>query len=168
MKFVGKFRTIELDLPRFRKDLSKELQEVLAQSAFAWLNAATSVVPVWSGAARSTFKPLADRISFQLAISPKSTAPDRRSEGESEGTGDFDIDVPNGKFFFTYSTTLAHLIFNEFNANPANDPNAFAPGAITGTPYGFLGKAQQAWQRVADTVRLPVPQIKAGRSIRVG
>lgn len=168
MKFVGKFRAIELDLPRFKKEFAKELQEVLELSAIAWLNAVTRVVPVWSGAARSTFKPLADRISFQLAVAPKSTAPDRRSEGESEGTGEFDIDIPKGKFFFRYSTTLEHLIFNEFNANPANDPKAFAPQRITGTPYGFLEKAQQAWQRVADTVRLPVPQIKAGSSIRVG
>lgn len=168
MRFTGTLRTIVIDKTRFKRELDEELQEILAKSAFAWFNVAISIIPVWSGAAKSTFKPLADTLGFQLSVSPKITAPDRRSLGESQGEGDFDIVPEKGRYFFKYSTSLDHLIFNEFNASAANDPNAFAPSSITGLPYGFQEQAQQAWQKVANTARLPAPQIRVGKTIRIG
>lgn len=167
MKLVGTLRTIEIDTVRFRKELQAVLNEALVQSAIIWLNATTSVIPTWSGAALSTFRPLSDTINFRLAVNPKSTAPNRTSLGESAGAGSLEIDPSKGRYFFTYSTTLNHLIFNEFNADPSADPNAFAPHSITGTPYGFQEIGRQAWQSFASTVRLPIPQIKVGRVIRM-
>lgn len=160
MRFVGTLKTIRVDLNRFRKDLEIELRELIARSAFAWLNAALEPIPVWSGASRSTFADLAARINFQLSVQPDTGAPNRTQLGRQTSTGDLEIDAATGIAYFRYSTTLRHLIFNEFNANPDADPNARAPENIEGTPYGFREKARQAWQEVADEARLPVPRFR--------
>jgi hypothetical protein len=168
MKFTGTFKRLKIDRARFLKELDNELRELLAKSAFEWLNAATSVIPVWSGAALSTFRPLAETISFQLAIAPKPHAPDRRLRGESQSSGDLDIEPTKGRYFFKYSTQLEHLIYNEFNGNPAGDPNVFAPDRITNTPYGFQDIARAAWQKIADEAKLPAPRLKSAGTIKVG
>ena len=166
MRFTGTLKLIGIDQNRFRKELERELRELVAKSAFAWLNAALRPIPSWSGAARSTFSDLAATIGFQLSVQPKSSAPDRRARGEAEGTGELEIN-PKGVSFFRYTTTLEHLIFNEFNSNPAADPKVFAPNSIRGLPYGFQEKAQQAWQRVADTAQLPFPRFRIIKTIRI-
>lgn len=167
MRFTGTLKALKCDKARFKRELQEELSELIAKSAFAWLNAALQPIPSWSGAARSTFSDLASRINFQLSVQPKATAPDRRNLGENSGTGEIMIDPMRGKAFFKYTTTLDHLIFNEFNANPASDPRVFAPTRIRNTPYNFQEKAAAAWQRVANTAKLPVPRIRAGKKFRI-
>lgn len=167
MRFVGNLRTIRVDLNRFRKDLEIELRELIARSAFAWLNAALEPIPIWSGASRSTFADLAARINFQLSVQPDSDAPNRTQLGRQTSTGDLEIDPTVGVAYFRYSTTLRHLIFNEFNANPDSDPNVRAPESIEGTPYGFREKARRAWQEVANEARLPIPRFRVGQILRI-
>jgi hypothetical protein len=167
MGFTGTIRTMKLNTARFRRELASELREALTASTTAWLNAAIRTIPVWSGAARATFKPLAQTVNFQVLNNPRSSAPDRRAQGASQGTGELDIDVKAGKYGFRYSTDLAHLIFNEFNADASGDPNAFSPKSIGGLPYGFQGAALQAWQQVADQVRLPIPRLQVKRNITI-
>ncbi len=148
MKFTAKFQLPELNLRKFKQQLDRELTDLLIESAIAWLQAGSFKVPVWSGAARSTFLDLASRVNFSIGISPVSTAPDRRSLGRSQGTGELKIDKKRGIYGFVYATTLDHLIENELGVSSL-------PNLITPTPYNFRAAALRAWEQVAIKSSLP-------------
>ena len=148
MKFKFKTQLPTLNIRQFKAQLERDLTDLLVRSATAWLQAGVFKVPVWSGAARSTFVDLASRVNFTLTITPKSTAPDRRGLGKAEGTGELKIDPKRGTFGFVYTTTLDHLIENETGTSNF-------PGLITPTPYNFREAALSAWQEVADQAQLP-------------
>lgn len=164
MRFVGVLIAPRLD-PKIKDQIKEELEKFLVRAATAWLNAVTGIVPVWSGAARSTFKSLADSVNYQLLISPKVRP--RISLGRASGDGGLDIDEKKGRYFFFYSTSLRHLIFNEFNSNPQADPAVFSD-LIEPIPYKFQLAGQKAFESVAQFARLPRPKIIAGVTIRIG
>lgn len=173
MRFVGILVAPRVD-PKYKERLKEELEKFLIRGATAWLKAVTVIIPVWSGAAKSTFKHLADSVDYQLRISPKWTGCyrglPRRSRlaiGREDSTGGLDIEEKKGRYFFYYSTSLRHLIFNEFNSNPQADPAVFAD-LIKPTPYKFQLAGQQAFESVAQFVRLPRPKIIKGVTIRIG
>jgi hypothetical protein len=147
MKFKGKFQLPSLNLQQFKQKLDIQLRDLLVESAKVWLQAGTSKVPVWSGAARSTFQDLASRVNFAISISPVPHAPDRRGLGRSTGTGDLEIDPKKGFYSFTYTTTLEHLIENETTVS--DNPNLKTP-----TPYNFRQAALEAWRQVAQNASL--------------
>lgn len=148
MKFTAKFQLPELNIRKFKQQLDRKLSDLLVESAIAWLQAGAFKVPVWSGAARSTFLDLASRVNFSIEISPVASAPDRRSLGRSQGTGELKIDKKRGVYGFVYATTLDHLIENELGVSPL-------PNLITPTPYNFRQAALRAWERVAIKSSLP-------------
>ena len=164
MRFVGVLKAPRLD-PRYRDQLDEELNKWLIRGAAEWLNAVTGIVPVWSGAAQSTFKHLADSIGYQLMISPRVKS--RTALGRSAGEGGLDIDKKKGRYFFHYSTSLRHLIFNEFNSNPHADPAVFAD-LIHPIPYKFQLAGQKAFESVAQFARLPWPKLVIGVTFRIG
>ncbi len=149
MKFRANFKLPELDKRKFKQLLDEQLQDLLVESARAWLRAGTFKVPVWSGAALSTFQELASRVNFAISVSPVADAPDRRSLGRSQGTGELEIDTRKGVYSFTYSTTLDHLIENETGVSPIQKR------LIRPTPYNFREAALQAWKQVAKDAMLP-------------
>lgn len=163
MRFVGVLKAPRLD-PHYRDDMEEALNQWLIRGATAWLNAVTMVVPVWSGAAQSTFKHLADSIGYQLMISPRTKS--RTALGRSTGDGGLDIDQKRGRYFFHYSTSLRHLIFNEFNSNPQADPAVFAD-LIHPIPYKFQLAGQKAFESVAQFARLPWPKLIIGVTFRI-
>lgn len=159
MKIKATFRAARIDFSAYRKALQERLGDMLALAAFEWLAATTATIPVWSGASMATFQPLASQISFNLSINPVSFA-DRISLGLSNATGTFVADAASGKFEFSYSTSLAHLIYNEFNnANISPDPTLFAR-LIKPGPYQFQIKGADAFRKVAQDVELPAPTYK--------
>lgn len=104
----------------------------------------------------ATFQPLASKIGMTLAISP-TVKRGGLNMGLNNATGEFIADADKGKFEFTYSTTLAHLIYNEFNnANISPDPGLYSQ-LINPGPYRFQEKGLEAFQRVAADARLPEP-----------
>lgn len=172
MRFVGVLKAPRLD-PHYRAKMDEALNQWLIRGATAWLNAVTGIVPVWSGAALSTFKHLADSIGYNLLIQPTWTGCGRNlprrsrlSIGAGDGDGGLDIDQKRGKYFFFYSTTLRHLIFNEFNSNPHADPAVFAD-LIHPIPYKFQLAGQKAFESVAQFARLPWPKIIIGVRFRI-
>lgn len=148
MKFKANFQLPFFDKRLFIQRLDAQLTDLLVESAQQWLAEATGRVPVWSGAARSTFQELASQVDFAITVSPVSTAPDRRALGESEGFGDLQIDRKRGYYSFTYSTTLEHLIENE--TTTSSNKNLKTP-----TPYKFREAALRAWEQVAEQASLP-------------
>jgi hypothetical protein len=113
MKFTGSFKAPRINVAAYRQKLQEVLGDAIAHAAFEWLGATVQEVPVWSGASRATFMPLASLIGFQV----RST----QSSGVAESTsGSVTRQVTSkrtatGVFTFTYATSLEHLIFNEFN-----------------------------------------------------
>ena len=173
MQFTASFQVPRIDGTQFAKLLREALVDHLTEAAVAWLGAVTPKIPVWSGASIATFLPLARAVSYPLEIQPSLFARGSRvSLGLENADGSFDVQEELGKFTFTYSTTLAHLIWNEFNnANINPDPTKWPPPAVLHQPgpYGFEELGEQAFKKYAEGVALPNPFTAVTvREIRVG
>lgn len=155
MKFSGSLKGPRLDLGAYLTKLDKTLTEAIQNAAREWLHATVAEVPVWSGASAATFLKLAAAVAFPLGVSPVTGAPDRVSVGQGASTGELILDKAGGKYAFRYDTSLAHLIYNEFNnANTNPDPTLFARLHEPG-PYNFQAKGKDAFDRAIAAVRLP-------------
>ena len=156
MKLNANFRVPRYSLERYQQLLKDQLGQAIADAAAEWLGATVSLIPVWSGASRGTFRPLASKIGLQILILPRAFV-ERIGFGESNATGEVTIDPSAGRFTFTYATTLAHLIYNEFsNANVTPDPTLFARLLHPG-PYRFQAAGEKAFREFSRSVRLPDP-----------
>lgn len=169
MKLFGTLAAPRVNFPAYRARLHARLSEAIAQAAVAWLGRVTTIVPVWSGASQATFLPLASEIDFHLSIAP--VVASRIDLGLTSADGRVTADRERGEYRFHYETTLAHLIYNEFNnANLLASPTGRQwfhlrnPG-----PYHFQEAGQSAFARVARDVRLPSPfEALTVQKIKVG
>lgn len=165
MKMTADFHAPRLDLSKYEQMLREHLTAKIIAAAQDWLTATTFKIPIWTGASIATFLPLAQAASFPLTLygrgSPLSLGLESRiSLGLNNADGYLSIDDPKGSYTFTYSTTLAHLIWNEFNnANIHPDPTKWPPPAelINPGPYEFQRVGEMAFDRYAAGVRLPDP-----------
>ena len=174
MIFTGTLRAPRLNLAAYRKELDAVLGDAIAHAAFEWLGAVVDKVPVWSGASRATFLPLAHAISYPLSVSQASShvGRDRVDLGLENASGGIDPGkTQEGRFTFTYSTTLAHLIWNEFhNANIDPDPTKLPPPKKLHDPgpYHFQKLGQEAVAKFSQGVSLPNPFVSfTVKNIRV-
>ena len=171
MRFIATLEKPRIDMRTWLRLMSVEMELTLERALVAWLNAATAPVPVWSGASLGTFSELASRVNFTLRIQPTALGSKLGlgpGAGRATSTGTIDIDKRRGIFRAEYSTSLEHLIFNEFNnANAGGDPKIFARLRKPG-PYGFLEKGNSAFERAASRDSLPdkVPLKIKKREIR--
>lgn len=155
MKFKGTLKSFRLDMRAYKLALHSHLSEQIANAAFLWLNAVLSQIPVWSGASHATFLRLAREVGYTLAIQPRVIS--RIPYGQRQGDGEVIADPAKGQYAFRFETSLAHLIYNEFNsANVTPDPTLFAQLLRPG-PYGFQQVGVKVFQEFAKTVRLPNP-----------
>lgn len=152
MKLKAQFQIPKFDMAGYKSALQERLGDAIAHAAFDWLQATVKLIPVWSGASASTFRPLASQISFQLASSPLQSVPDRQDLGLENSTGNVIADANSGKFEFSYSTTLKHLIINEFHDARQWGFHLHTPG-----PYHFQEAGQRAFKESIKDVRLPSP-----------
>lgn len=142
----------------------------LKKAAIAWLSASTAPIPSWSGASLGTFSELAAEVGFNINIT--TTFNGRRlglgpGAGAAASTGRFGGSIQTGLFTFEYTTTLEHLIFNEFNnANVTIDPKVFSTLKRPG-PYHFQEKGQAAFLASVSGVRLPSPRFTVHSTRRV-
>lgn len=156
MKITGTFRVPRYSIDEYQRLMKDQLGQAIAEAAAEWLGATVPLIPVWSGASRGTFRPLASKIGLQILILPRAFV-ERIGFGESQATGQVTIDPSAGRFTFSYSTTLAHLVYNEFNnANVSPDPTLFARLLNPG-PYRFQEAGEKAFREFAQSVRLPDP-----------
>jgi len=166
MRFTGTFRAPRLNEAKYRKILHEHLTDVLPDATVQWLGTVLPNIPVWSGASAATFLPLARKVAYE-------NLPTSNNYGLRHAEGDFDPgrSDPN-RYVFTYSTTLAHLIWNEFhNANIDPDPTKWPPPAVLKKPgpYEFQKLGQEAFEKFAAGVSLPDPFVALRtRQIRVG
>jgi len=179
MRFKATFRLPKVDISAFQRALDERLIRATTQGAVVWLTKvieeATPRVgmPVWSAASRATFAPLASQVEFALAYSPVAGAPDRIDIGIGASPGDngtFERGETPGIYSFTYSTTLPHLIINEYyNANTFLNPEGKPyfrlkdPG-----PYHFQEKGKAAFLKHAGEVTLPDVPVFIAHTFTVG
>jgi len=166
MKATYSLRYPRIDVEAYRRALDTHMREVLAQSLMAWLDAVLVEIPNWSGASRATFIQVANTINASVDASRNGAPYDRTSEGLANSRGEMTADKMKGIYTFTYGTSLPWLVWNEYhNANSDPDATKWKPPAklLKPGPYGFQEKGAKAFQRVADTVRLPkvAPYVKS-------
>jgi hypothetical protein len=156
MKFTGTLVIPSLDVSGFQQALHKQLTAAIQSAAREWLNATAATIPVWSGASVRTFQELAAAVGFPLAVVPAAGA--FTAEGSpGENTGKLTTDSSTGVYEFEYSTTLAHLVYNEYNnANIDPDPGLFFRLRHPG-PYGFQERGAAVFTAQAASARLPNP-----------
>ncbi len=146
--FKATLQAPTLNIRAMRDALDKQLRRTLAEGAFVWLNAAIAEIPVWSGAARATFLVAARGIEYHVDLGRAPNAPNRIRLGESLGEGGVVCDKESGIYTFSYSTTLRHLITNEYeNVNPPIPLKK--PG-----PYRFQEIAMASYRKYLDGVNL--------------
>lgn len=149
MKFNGTFRAPRIDLAKYRAVLDKYLRDKIGHAIEAWLEATViAEVPVWSGASRATFVQLANHIRYTVPITP--VAPSREGQGLAQSIGK--LETKDGRYVFTYQTTLPWLCINEYFDATQWGFHLKKPG-----PYEFQAKGQEAFRQVAEGVRLPNP-----------
>ena len=153
MKFTGALASFDLDLDKYKRLVHEQLSEEIAFAAAVWMEAVLAEIPVWSGASWATFIRLSREIGSTLAINPKVVS--RIPYGQRHGDGELIADPKKMEYLFEYSTTLKHLVHNEYNA-PGSDPAVFHRLLKPG-PYGFQAIGIKAFEKVAQDVRLPSP-----------
>ncbi len=169
MKFKGSLTALQLDLEDYRRRLHEHMTGVITRAAFDWLNTVLNEIPTWSGASRATFLALSREVGFSLSISPSSSGSKGLGigVGASHGQGEMTADSKKGEYTFSYSTSLPHLIWNEFNT-PEGDPNVFK-GLKKPGPYHFQIKGQEAFQKIVAEVELPNPwKSLKSKKVKVG
>lgn len=155
MHIKAVFKAPQLKLAKYRRKLHEQLSEALAESCKVWLTAAIGL-PIWSGASVATFTPLASYVAFALAPIPVGGAPNRVSIGIANGSAAFEAGTKPGLYTFTYSTTLPHLIINEYhNANTFIGPNGPYFRLKNPGPYHFQKRAAEAFRSFVPTIKLP-------------
>lgn len=151
MKGIAKITLFKLDIASYKKELEKKLTEDLKAAIRAYLRAIIgNVIPVWSGASVATFLKLASTADTAINITPRVRS--RISLGKSRSEAKMTSDFSKGVIKVEYSTSLAHLVFNEYNDAAIRGIYLTQPG-----PYQFQVKGAAAFSQVAATTRLPSP-----------
>ena len=160
MGLTAKLKIPQIDVSSYRTATHDCLSETITKAAIAWIDNAEGIIPVWSGASRATFLDLANKVGYQLMIDP--VAASRIELGYENSTADFTADKQTSTYSFKYSTSLAHLIINEYNDATQWGFHLKRPG-----PYHFQQAGRNALRRI--TVSMPAlrPFIKT-KSVRVG
>jgi hypothetical protein len=161
MSFRAQLKTIEMDLGAEIAKLEKQIGEENARATANWLDAVTSIVPVWSGASQSTFVKLAQAVGFPLRPVKVPGAPERRLLGFLSSQGGVEKRGP-GRIGMFYRTRLKYLIFNNDNV-AVRGVGGVIWGLITPTPYKFIQAGVVAYMRVASQFKLQGPTIKGKR-----
>jgi hypothetical protein len=141
-----------LNVEKYKDALHKELSQGLTRSAIAWLGATNWLVPVWTGASRSTFGPLASKVGYrvQLGAYLHPNAPLNVAMQFGNGEGTFTALRGPGIYSFSYATRLKHLIINEYNDARQWGFHLKNPG-----PYHFQEAGQRAFWKAVKEIRLP-------------
>ena len=169
MKFKVRFLGAQIDLKKYNKVLDVQLGKLIEQAGYAWLNAfVLRVIPVWSGASRSTFLKLAREVNFPLTVTGISAPRDLISSdpsrygpraGFQRSKGEVSKGEKPGVYTFRWETNLFQLVFNELqdaNANPVAG-RLFSRLKRPG-PYNFQELGQAAFHEFSrDKVKLPNP-----------
>ena len=156
---------IDMGLPKYKKAFDAYMTEKIRDAARSWLRTVLIIIPTWSKASRATFEDLADRVGSDVTYGPLRAPEDREGLGRSHGDGGLRV-LPLKTYAFWYSTSLKHLMFNEFNRATIGRGGVIW-GLINPTPYKFLDAGRADFRSYARGMKLPSPLqfLKMGKKI---
>ncbi|MCK9570340.1 hypothetical protein M0R72_15445 [Candidatus Pacearchaeota archaeon] len=158
MKMTCQLAQIKLNTGAYQKALNAEMLKQLKEAVGLWIQAAITIIPVWSGASHGTFVKLASKIGQTFSLSGGGGLPGMLGPEYGNAQSRGIITAWGGAFVAEYSTTLWHLIYNEYNnANENPEEGRVYSRLIHPGPYGFQEVANAAFKAYAETVRLPSP-----------
>jgi hypothetical protein len=159
----GTFTKLSIDPGRFTKTLDKTMEVQLRQAARTWLRAVILRVPVWTGTARGTLRPLGQFLRVSIPISPvkfkKGFGPDVGARKSL-----YDFSKRGTTYAFEFDQELAYYSLNDFfQVNlPLRNP----------TPWGSFKAGEAAFNKYIATElpkRLPkVEDILTQTEIHIG
>jgi hypothetical protein len=164
MKVKIKLVYLKLDKGAFTKTFTEAMETQNRQAARAWLRAVLIKVPVWTGEAKGSLRPLGQFLKVAVPIGPISTTREAKraiSEGHTvaagEGQGHFQFKNEDGKrFVFIFKTDVVHYLINEFyNVKPPIN-------LIQPVPWFSLRAGKAAYkQYLNDNLKQKIPKIKS-------
>lgn len=122
--FKGYFERLEFNVPAWEAAFFKALEDQLKKAMVEFLLAAIPLVPVYTGMARGTFRPLGRFLNVQIPIDPVpgalSAHPTMGADaGEAFGQ-DFEFGTSeHGKPFVRFNIDLEYFKINELTPGPA-------------------------------------------------
>jgi hypothetical protein len=151
IKLKGFLTHLTMDVQRYTKTLDANMEIQTRQAARAWLRAVIEKVPVWTGMARGSLKPIGGFLKIAIPISPVAV---RKGMGPAAGASrsTFFFGKSGTKYQFRFNENVLHYAINEFfDVNP--------PIHLThpGEWHSFEAGAK-AWQDYIENVlpgRLP-------------
>jgi len=156
---------LDFDIDNFHKGLFDWGNRLIRKAGQAFCQEIYNNVPVWSGMALASLKPLARAVGFALVVTPKEDAPDRRALGESLGnTHPLETNHTSGtanmEFSFNWSTDVEHFNIHDQRKMTLKNPNAgrtMANGKVS-PAWRAVEKAQEAAEAVIDKGMDSVPK----------
>lgn len=109
---------IELDKGQYGEWLGKALDYGNRQAAKRWLRAVLTKVPVFTGEARGSLRPLGEFIKQQVPIHPVAI---RKGHNAAYGAEQSHFEFKGGTYFqeFIFTVSVVHYLINEFyDVNP--------------------------------------------------
>ncbi len=147
---------LDFSIDNFRKGLFDYGNRLIRRAGRAFVQEIYNNVPVWSGMALASIKPLARAVRFALLITPREDAPNRINLGESLG-GKVPLRVLQAsgtadmEFEFNWRTLVEHFnIHEQRNMPPLKDPRAGY--TMTGKRVRPAWKAIEKAQAAAEAV----------------
>lgn len=169
MRIKAKLRSPRIDLTKYVKALESKGRETISLAMFEYVTTYLSVIPVWTGASALAIQKVANLVGMPIVVSASPVLANRpglisSSRAEADATSDGRLEVAGGKFSFTFSTSLPHLVYNEYHdANAEGAPELFSQ-LINPGPYDFQGQTSQAVQEVFK--RFAPPDLAATFTLR--
>jgi len=156
---------LDYDVDKFHKGLFDFGNRLIRKAGRAFCQEIYNNVPVWSGMALASLKPLARAVRFGLLITPREGAPDRRALGESMGN-QHPLEVnqiggtANMEFAFNWATDVEHFNIHDQRNSILKDPKAgyTMTGRRVKPAWHAVDKAQQAAEAVIDEGMANVPK----------
>ena len=152
------YTLLELKADDYMRLVNKDFIEELKEGGALWLDKCLSIIPVWSGASHGTFMKIAAEIGRSVNVATRTSIPGMVGPGAGDAASSASLKAENGVFTLEYTTSLWHLVYNEYN-NANADPKAarlFAQLLRPG-PYKFQEQGGEVFKDFAKQVRLPSP-----------
>jgi hypothetical protein len=158
MKMTCEFNLVKLNASAYKKDANKDLIEKLKNAVAFWIQTAISLIPVWSGASHGTFIKLAGKIGQTFSVSGGNGFPGMLGPAYGSQQSQGRITTWGGAYIAEYSTTLWHLIYNEYNNANLNprEGRVFSRLLHPG-PYNFQAAANEAFRAHIQDIQMLSP-----------
>jgi len=137
----GHLTELSVDIKRYTKTLDKEMNQQMRQAARAWLRAILPKIPVYTGAARASFRPLGAFLRVHIPLAPIIPAkmPKAKMPPIATKDGVYSFTKEGFVYTFSYDVKLFYITINEFY-----DVSGHIP-LINPTPWEAFKAGEEAW-----------------------